>query len=185
MKERCLSLYQSLLNDIKTLKGKFQCPKKEIEQCFIIGNQYWAIIRHDAANYEFENSEEEIFFFKELKPLFTAQVEFYSLFYHLHLFKSEVFDPARIKVFLSREVLRLEKFIAERRDFYDYYKAGRTDKDEVFFTRKKNNFNNQVVYELEARTVSSHDPLISSLLALERYNKYVRNELGNHNSGNE
>ena len=176
MREHYHQLYQSLLKDIDECKEKFPCLRKQVEHIFVICNQYWAIVCDDAVNNHFETKEEEIYFFKHSKPLFAAQLEYYSLYYHALLFKSEVYDPVKIRQFWIRESTRLDKFIAEHRDFYEYYKAGGSDKDVIYFTRGRNSLNTSVDgLDLNANT--SHDSLVATLIALERYNGYVQNEL--------
>lgn len=106
-----------------------------------------------------------------------SQVEYYSLCYHAQLFKNEIYDPVKISQFWNREALRLDKFIAEHRDFYEYYKNGSADKDQLFFIRTNNNLDHSSDFDTEAKTVTSHDPLVSSLLALEKCNEYIQHEL--------
>ena len=175
MNQHWEELYGSLLKDLKKCKEKFNCLQKQIEQSFITCNHYWSIVRQEAALYEFETVKEEIHFFKHIKPKFTSQVEYYSLCYHGQLFKNEVSDPVKVKQFWMREALRLEKFIAENRDFYDYYTSERTDMDTALFTR--NSSHKSSIYELDAKTVSSYDPLIATLLALKDYHEFVQKEL--------
>jgi len=175
MKERCQQFYQSLLKDIDECRKKYSCLQKQIEHSFTICNQYWSILRNEITHHEFETLQEEICFFKQLKPLFTTEVEYYGLYYHAQLFKNGVYDPVKIEQFWTREASRLDKFIAEHRNFYEYYKAGETDKDKWYFTRTY--LNNSSVNEPDARASSNHDHLISSLLALERYHEFVQTEL--------
>jgi len=164
MKQRCEQLYRSLLRDIDDCRQKYSCLQKQIEHSFAICNQYLAIVRQEAESYIFKTPADEIYFFRQIKPLFTAEVEYYSFYYHAQLFKAEVSDPVKVEQFWIREATRLEKFIAENRDFYEYYKQSRTDKDAECFTRNKN-------------TDTNYDPLVSTLLALERYHEYVQTEM--------
>ncbi len=160
MNQQALSSYHQLLKDISFCRAKELAPLQEIECCFHMAERYWAMVRADLVNYEFEIEEEEIKFFKEIKPLFRAEAEYFSLRYHAQLFRDQTTledQPA----FWKREPLRLQKFRKENQDFFDYYKSGCKDKDALWFMRTA---------EKES---SSHDQLVTSLLALERYQKYV------------
>lgn len=181
MKQRCEQLYQSLVKDIDECRQKYPCLQKQIEHSFVICNRYLAIVCQEVESYIFKTSADEIYFFRHLKPLFAAEVEYYSLFYHAQLFKAGVSDPVKIEQFWIREATRLEKFIAENRDFYEYYKEGRTDKDAKYFTRT--NLHNSPVPELNAKLNTIYDPLVSTLLAVERYHEYVQTELQDHMAG--
>jgi hypothetical protein len=164
MKQRCEQLYRSLLKDIDDCSQKYSCLQDQIEHSFVICNRYLAIIRQEAESYVFKTSADEIYFFRQIKPLFTAEVEYYGFYYHAQLFKAGISDPVKIEQFWIREATRLEKFIAENRDFYEYYKQSRTDKDAECFIRHTNKDTN-------------YDPLVSTLLALERYHEYVQTEM--------
>jgi len=135
MNQRFGQLYESLLKDIDACRQKYTCLQKQIEQSFLFCNQYLAIVRRELISYIFQTAADEIYFFKCLKPLFAAELEYYSLYYHAQLFKNEVYDPVKIKQFWNREASRLEKFTCGQREFYEYYKSGYTDKDIQLFTR--------------------------------------------------
>lgn len=110
----------------------------------------------------FEHACEEIKFFKKIKPPFHAEHIFYRFRYHAALYQAEETDPARLQQFISRELLRLDRFININRAFYTYYKQDLTYHDKLWFTRQPG---------LPGR--SSHDPLIAWLLAHEKYNRYL------------
>lgn len=178
MKERCQQLYQALLKELKECSEKGLSLQKETENCFNISNKYWAAIRHDVSQHQFETVKEEVHFFKHLKPLFTSHIEFYGLYYHALLYKQEMQDNVeQMKQFWTRESTRLEKFINENQYFYEYYIAGSTNMDTFFYTRAGNETDNLLDLEPDAKDATSHGHLIASILALGRYNEYVLKEL--------
>lgn len=174
MKQRFEELYDSLLKELGVMRERYRHPRQQVEHCFLTCNRYYSILRYEVAFHTFANEEEEIFFFKHCKPLFVAEMEYYSLYYHALLFKEEVHDFVRLRQFWSREALRFPKFQAEQKDFYKYYKSGRTDKDRIYFTRAT--VNEFASYDLDASVATTHDPFVSTLLALERYDKFVQEQ---------
>lgn len=175
MIQRCEQLYESLLKDVDACRQNHHSLKEQIEQSFLICNQYVAIVNLELASYSFPTTSDEIYFFRCVKPKFTSGVKYYGFRYHAALFITAVYDPVKIKQFWTREASRLEKFISGHPDFYKYYKSGRTDKDVQLFTRI--NLTLSAKNEPEHKVVTNYDPLVSALLALERYHEYVQEEL--------
>ncbi len=145
-----------------------------------MAERYWGVLRAEISCHEFVNTEEEIKFFKYIKPRFTSEVEYYSLLYHAELFRKDIHDEIDLEKFWVREHQRLLRFILENETFYNYYKEGKTCSDEDFFIRQNSdlsNFPKAKVYDLEEKATTSHDPLVTMILALERYMKFIEEEM--------
>jgi hypothetical protein len=101
--------------------------------------------------------------------------------YHAQLFKEDIKDPAEHEKFWLRELLRLEKFRNENQEFYEYYKKGYTDKDELYFMRANADLRNVLkagAYDdINIAVATSHDWMVARIQALEKYSEYVRAEL--------
>lgn len=186
MNEKAIHLYELLQTDLSLCRKKGMATLKEIECCFQMSMRYWAILKYDVICYEFTTRQEEIRFFKKIKPLFTGEIEYYSLLYHAELFRVDTVKEDQLK-FLERESRRLEKFIEENEDFYKDYKNGSQANDPCFFVRSpvatEEDRSAKTKYDREDRATSSHDRLVASLLALERYHDYVSSELAALNHG--
>jgi hypothetical protein len=126
------------------------------------------------AGHWFQSESEEINFFKECKPKFTAEREYYNLLYHSFLFLPP--DPADALLFWKREEARLERFVAENNDFYNYHRNNQTDLDAFYFLRSQYNPHFHTKLKLYAgmeNAVTNGDVLLSMLMALERYESYA------------
>lgn len=170
MIEKALQLYEQLQTDLSLCQKKQLDSLEEIECCFHIAERYWAILRNELMNHCFASLQDEITFFKVIKPRFTSETEFYSLCYHAELFRIET-DPAEHPAFLKRELQRLTKFERDHAEFLNSYGNGNRGIDKIWFVR--NNPGDP--------TASSHDPLVSTLLALKRYTEFISDELKPHN----
>jgi hypothetical protein len=156
-------------------KGPFV---KAVENNFIIAGNYWSELRATVAEYDFTNEEQEILFFKTIKPLFIAELEYYSLVYHSLLFCP--FDRSNQKKFWEREAKRPEDFKEQYRDFYLYHTSGRTDRDQQYYLRGNAKDASEMEfdsYDREPNSRTTHDNLIAKLWALERYAKYACSKL--------
>jgi len=83
-----------------------QCRKDEkktladiAECCFQSCIKYWDILRGEVATYTFPDEDEEVNFFKNIKPLFTSQAEYYTLLYHAEMFKPDEHDRRKLRGF--------------------------------------------------------------------------------------
>jgi RteC protein len=180
MVERSKELFALLRDDVAACRQNGGPLPREIECCFAVVNRYWMILRDEAKDYFFRDVEEEIVFFKNCKPLFTTEIHFYGLYYHAELFRLQCLDdPEELKNFLVAESLRLGKFKTANEPFYHYYKQGRKDLDQLWFTkctRQEDPAKDWVTGKQQA-VASSHDHLVSSLLSLERYHEYITTQI--------
>jgi hypothetical protein len=180
MKEICKQLYQSMLQDLEHCKRKELDVHKEIECCFHICNNYWAQLKERIAHYEFNAEQEEIEFFKTIKPQFTSQIEYYGLLSFAELTNSKITDPIELRKFWLRESMRLEKFIKKNKSFYDYYKKHSRENDEEYFLRSNDDLSNLLeakTHDLDSRASTSHDHLVATIIALENYYEYSKQKL--------
>jgi len=99
--------------------------------------RHWASFKKEILGYQFASLQEEIDFFKVMKPLFTSKMEYFLLL------ADDIKNP----------YLRHKRFKEEHADFYQYYTSGRTENDHEWFIQRSN-------------MESSHDHLVSRLLAL-------------------
>jgi hypothetical protein len=162
MKESWMILYNSMISEMNDCLAKIQEPRAAIECCFNVGQSYSAQVQRILEDYKFPSDKDEIDFYKSVKPLFKSQIEYYNMVYHAELFKPTT-NPGEMKEFWVKEHQKLDRFILDNTEFYNYYKNGETAKDEQYFLSP-----DQSVY---------YDDLIAELLALERYNQHTQNEL--------
>jgi hypothetical protein len=170
-------MYKELKDELEQCLKNGSC-KKSIEECFIIAGNCWLQLRAAIAEYTFGSEEEEILFFKTIKPLFTSELEYYSLLYHTLLFCP--FDPERQKQFWERESKRLQDFKEQQAGFFDYYISGETDLDNKYYLRAndlREMDSDTHPYDKEPNSRTSHDHLIAKLWALERYHEYAQQKL--------
>ena len=127
----------------------------------------------------FENQEEEIYFFKIIKPKFTSK-----LLYFCKIRKLESRKPIGSKnsqiAYLNSELDKLNVFFCENLEFYNYYRLGSDFLDDKIFIR-----NNAVIdynleafyYEKDPRFSTSHDFKTATILANEIFQKFIENKI--------
>lgn len=178
MMDECKALFHQLQEDLSHCKNKLLPFEQEVECCFQVTERYWRRLQQNISKYVFRNSDEQIEFFRDWKPKFTSEIEYYNLLYHAILFRPR--DIIAAIRFWRREAGRLEKFKNENYEFYVYYKFGGVGKDDYYFLPE--NCDPQLVleakvYDADLDLLTNGDYLITSLLALERYSEYVQTKL--------
>ena len=130
-------------------------------------------------NNQFENQEEEIYFFKIIKPKFTSKLLYFDKIRKLESRKPIGSKKSQIEYFNS-ELNKLNVFFNENLEFYNYYRLGSIFLDDKIFIR-----NNVVIdynletfyYEKDPRFSTSHDFKIATILANEIFQKFIENKI--------
>ena len=164
MKKLSDELHRQMLAEIAT------CSQDHFsERAFRIAAKYWQSLREELKLHQFGSMLEEIDFFRNIKPQFLTESEYYSLLNY-----AESFCPAPNRLndqknFWIREMARLERFIDKNADFYMYYSSGLTNKDIIFFTRADAD---DRYYVFDAAR-SGYDKLAAQYLACIRYKAFA------------
>lgn len=172
----CLALHRSLQKELSSLPARTALQPTEVEQYFKFSLHHWMDVYKLLTDYTFGSVQEEICFFRRVKPLFTSELEYAQLLCNALLFLPE----QEQQDYWQREGERLASFVREHRAFCRYYRLGPSRCDAHYFTRV-----NDLDRSLPLRhypdegLVSLYDPLVGRLLALKRYNGYVQLQLRN------
>lgn len=172
-----MSLYQQLQRQLAGCRSKDLCCEKAIECCFAVANYWWNKVKEKVNSYEFKGDEEEIEFFRRLKPKFTAQIEYYGLLYHAAMFEPPGIDAGLI--FWRGEYSRLQKFEAENTSFLACYKKYRHQRTAYYFLRKHftGSYSGPSLYDVGTKAITNGDGPAATYLALKNYQPYVRQKL--------
>jgi hypothetical protein len=132
--------------------------------------------------YGFESTEEEIHFFKNVKPRFYARY-----IYFVGLFNYNIQRPLGTEE-IQRDYIRhqldgIKRFFDQNRAFYQYYRAGMTQMDPTYFARGGFRVQAEIEdFEEDKQFSTSHDYKLSKLMANERYQEYLLAELARLNA---
>jgi hypothetical protein len=127
----------------------------------------------------FTSTEDEIAFFKTIKPPFVAELVYYAKLYHIH----QHWPPGNEdlhKEYLCKSLSQFQQFYEDNFIFSLYWRTGRTDKDQEYFTRKNNpvyEFFSLPFYIKGDELSTGYDLLVASMLAFEKLIEYLREQL--------
>ena len=129
----------------------------------------------------FENKEEEIHFFKNIKPKFLSKLIFHHKAFEIvsHLPFSSVTE---IKSFYLKELEKINAYLHDNNEFYSYYRAHSTLFDDVYFLRKEPeswlllNFDD---YETDLNFTTIYDHKLSKIIAFESLSEFIKESITN------
>ncbi len=156
------STYEFMEADIIRILAGAGPELDRIKACFDTSSLHWEKFSHTVRVLGFENSADEIHFFKFIKPRFTGLVEYYSQRYQALLSVRDGNSEKAHRFWKMQERL-IERFFTRHREFVRYYEEGETEMDELYFLREQ--------------ISSSHDWIVSRMIALNKYRQDVKSAI--------
>lgn len=156
--------------------------KKSVEASRILANAFDQL-KAFILSYQFKDEEEEIIFFKEIKPKLC-----YRLIYYRKLYNIEMNRPAGIekqKEYLSEELNDINNFNLKRLDFIRYYRSGASHLDSLYFLRGKTDTEQYLetfYYELDPKFSTNYDFKVAKILSNDMLLAYLMQEIERLNS---
>ena len=156
--------------------------KKSLEASHVLAEAFNQL-KTFISSYKFKNEEEEISFFKEIKPKFC-----YRLIYYRKLYNIEMNRPAGVdkqKEYLSEELNDINSYNIKRLDFIRYYRSGATHLDSLYFLRGKTDTEQYLetfYYELDPKFTTNYDFKVAKILSNDMLLAYLMQEIERLNS---
>ena len=168
---------------IERLNNELRVPKNlgkpESLRCLEICTLYYREIKEIVKKSEFASIDEEIHFFKKIKPLITSKY-----FYYLKVYKIEMATPMSstdVKIrYYKEEIAKLDNYTKGHADFCKYIRRDATYLDHIYFTRGNKSpelFTNYQVIDFEEEFATSHGFVLARILASERLYIYLRKKI--------
>lgn len=174
MKQKYQLIYDAMMARINAIEELPVDSLKKAEQCYWAAYYGWDKLKQVIDELGFACDEEEINFFRVLKPRFCSEMEYYVILTEALPFEPE--NKQKAIDFWTEEHRRLGRFVRRHVEFLKYYKSGKSDQDANYFIRKNNVINLQLAIPLsdnEAVYHTTHDRIIRSYLARMKYGVFV------------
>ncbi len=91
-------------------------------------------LKEELLAHTFSSQDEEIMFFKKVKPKFSSLLLYHSAIAHIELGRPEG-SSANIKAYYERELKLIGKFFSTNRELYNYYRSGDVHLDTLLFLK--------------------------------------------------
>ncbi len=152
--------------------------KKSLDASHVLANAFDKLKKF-ILSYKFQSEEEEINFFKEVKPRFC-----YRLIYYRKLYNIEINRPVAAlctqKEYLHEELRAINKYTNKRLDFVRYYRSGSTHLDSLYFLRNRvdtEQYLETFYYELDPNFSTNCDFKVAKIMANDMLSAYLMQEI--------
>jgi hypothetical protein len=180
--QQCCRLYKKIIRQIACYESKATDEKKWIEWGFSITTKAWLHIQETVEGYSFTDQQEEIGFYKTLKPRFIALMDFFTLLYRSVLFQPE--DAAGKKEYWKSELTTCKMFLLKHKTFCRYYEQGNTGMDHVYFVQQNNQQSLLFgISENKGPVIPSYSYLLARIISMQKYQHYVLKKLNVKTAG--
>ena len=128
--------------------------------------------------YKFDNIEDEVNFFKILKPSIVSK-----LIYYKEILSIETNLPAskKNKIKLYKKALnKVYKHSKNNKNFFEYFRARASHKDQLYFVRSKNRnvrHGDCSYINYDSKLSTSHDYLMATMIAYDTFTNYLENRI--------
>ena len=129
--------------------------------------------------YTFKDEEEEITFFKDIKPKFCYRLIYYRKIYNIEMNRPMAGVEAQ-KEYLNKELNSINRYTTKRLDFIRYYRSGSTHLDSLYFLRGKlftEQYLETFYYELDPAFCTNCDFKVAKILANDMLLPYLMQEV--------
>ncbi|MGV9004440.1 RteC domain-containing protein [Flavobacterium sp.] len=129
--------------------------------------------------YKFENKNEEIAFFKKIKPVFASKLIYYNELYNIETALPST-SKKRIKKHYTIHLQKLDNFHQENREFIKYYQTNSTLLDKKYFQRNKHDIRlslDSSYFQSDYNFTTSHDYKVAQILANKQLEIFINQKL--------
>ncbi len=128
---------------------------------------------------KFKSQEEEIKFFKEIKPQFTSKLIYYNKIYKIETKKPRG-GRRVVKRYYREELQKLKRFFDYELEFYKYYRTGSAYLDYKYFVR--GNFDiklslDSLYFESDLSFATLHSYKVAKIMANDLLEVFIENKL--------
>lgn len=125
-----------------------------------------------------KSQEQEIDFFKNIKPKFTSKLIYYNAIYKIESKKPHGGERV-LKKYLNNELEKLKRYFDSNLDFYRYYRTGSNYLDIKYFTRGKFDVKlalDSFYFEADHSFSTSHDFKVAKIMAHDLIQVYLEDK---------
>ena len=119
--------------------------------------------------YQFNENEEEIEFFKEIKPIYASQYYFYERILSLKI-DEPIGSREELIAYYHRELNQIQAYIKKHPEFHRYCLTNSTHLDEQYFTREHNSIQSP---DVDVKFSTGYDTILAIMLANRMLKDYL------------
>jgi hypothetical protein len=128
--------------------------------------------------HKFSSSEEEIYFFKDLKPIFISKLIYYKTVLSI---ETNLPTSKKNKIKFYEDALNsIQENTNKNRKFYEYYRARASHKDSIYFLREKDSNilkRDCSLINYDLKLCTSHDYSMALMISNDILTNYLENKI--------
>lgn len=162
----------------KIERSEVNTIKKALEASQVLGEAFDRL-KDFIVSYRFENEEEEILFFREIKPRLFCKLIYYRKLYNIEMDRP-IASIETQKDYLRNELDAIGHYTKKRLDFIRYYRSGQTYLDSLYFVRGKTDteqYQESFYNELDKNFSTNCDFKVARILANDMLSVYLMSEI--------
>ncbi len=136
-------------------------------------------LRDEVVKKGFGSIEEEIFFFKHIKPQIFSKLIYYSKLFKIESKRPRSSSKFQIK-YLNNQIDKLQVFFNDNLEFYHYYRRGATSLDEQYFVRGKSDLRSNTDFfnfYIDEKFSTCQDGTVAAIMAYDMLIVYLQQEI--------
>lgn len=172
-------LYQQLEQQLDRISHDDLNNIEAAKLCYLATEKTMLQLKSIMATYSFQNSEEEIYFFKTLKPRFYSKLIYYVKVYEIESQKT-LRTSSSLKKYFKKYLAAINGYLEQNFAFYQYVNSGATYMDTVYFKRAMHDLTigfDLSYLDCNENFCSNHDLMLATLIAHKWLADYLNNEL--------
>lgn len=172
-----------LETSISELEIETDCSIQRIEAAIQLILECLSEVRDYVIKKGFKNVEEEIYFFKYLKPVIVAKLIYYNTMYKIEA-KKPFGGKLVMEACFNEKLIILKMFNDDNIEFLKYYWTNSTYLDHKYFVRGQHDIKlslDTVYFETDHRFSTSHDYKAAKIIANDLIQRYLEDQLNNNN----
>jgi len=170
---------KNLESALKHIEDQTLPVLKKAEQAIFCINNSLKDIRQHINNHKFQSQEDEILFFKEIKPAVYSKLIYFVRVFNIESKRPDGSDKSQ-KKYLLNELNKLENFFSENLEFYQYIRNKMTFLDDKFFVRGKLDLLLSVdpfTFDADPGFSTGFDYKVAQILANNLISTYLNSEI--------
>ena len=172
-------LIRKLEKELARLETHSSCFIESTEKAIGLCNKAILELREMVLKNGFQNSAEEIYFFKQVKPMVFSKFILYTEIFNIESNKPDADEKVQIKYLRDK----LQKFCVinkEDKAFFQYYKRGKTFSDHLYFLRGNESHRihiDHIPNHVDPEFTTGYDNTLAKIMACEQLKEYVGNKI--------
>lgn len=172
-----------LKKEVDVKVGQIECSEvsvitKSLEASNVLSDAFYQL-KAFILSYNFKDEEEEILFFKEIKPRFCSRLIYYRKIYNIEM-NRPTGVVGRQREYLSEILDSINKYNCKRLDFIRYYRSCSSHLDTLYFLRGQTDTEQYLEtfhYEFDPNFSTNGDYKVAKILANDMLSAYLMKEI--------